>query len=204
MYYLLDDAADSYQDLYRRFLGKSEWRAKFSEKYIADAIHTILSQIWDGEDPTNVPMLVEDLVRTLDSYNEEQAVYVPLVGVAMGIESVQFGRITIRLMTDEKVDELIREHEAKIRASSLDQETQERSLQRATQALYEPLRKKVVAEYRVVAEPTRAQERAEDEVHRVLDLLRYAIPHIFKKGVSIAVGMVGGSQRASEKSGSYP
>ncbi len=109
----------------------------------------------------------------------------------MGVASVTFGKITLRLMTDQQVDELIRESETRVRENVPDQEAQEQAIQRRREALYEPLRNTVVAEYRVVAEPTRAQERAEDEVHRVLDLLRYAIPHIFKSGVKMAVGMVG-------------
>jgi hypothetical protein len=191
IYYLVDDDADTYSDLCRHLLDKSEWKAKFSEKYVSDAVHSILAQIWDGGSSVNVPLLVDDLFHTLDSYNEEQIVYVSLVGLAMGVESVDLGKITMRLMTDRQVDEMIRESATKLQESTLDPAGQELALQRRREALFEPMRGSIVAEYRVVAESTRAQERAEDEVHRVLDLLRYAMPHLFKKGVRMAVGIVG-------------
>lgn len=46
-------------------------------------------------------------------------------------------------------------------------------------------------EYRVVAEPERARERAEEEARRVLDVLRYSLPALYSDRLRVAVGLVG-------------
>jgi len=48
----------------------------------------------------------------------------------------------------------------------------------------------ICAEFRVVAEPQRAEERAVEECNRVLELLRYSIPSLYKDFQRVEIGFL--------------
>ncbi len=60
-----------------------------------------------------------------------------------------------------------------------------------TQLLSQGLMASTVAEFKVIAEPKRAKERALEETRRVIDVFRYSIPALYSEDKKVAVGIAG-------------
>jgi hypothetical protein len=188
---LVDDLAVKYDGLCRQLLQQEGWVEKFSEKYIDKTLQELLANIIKDGDINKTSHYFDKLLIGFEEYSKEQIVYVPLVGIQMHVDTLPIGKVVIKKMTEAQVNDLAKKIESIVLLSKHTAEEKEHHTQFFRQQILRELAGKVCAEYRVVAEPGRARERAEVESHRVLDLLRYCIPSLYPKGKDVAIGLQG-------------
>jgi|ERR1035437_1269055 hypothetical protein len=155
-YSLLDETNETFEGIVRRLLKHADWSTKFSENHMIDRVRGVLGHAIDVGDTGSIATDFGDLLKQLQAYSAEHTVYVPIQGLAMMIPDINMGSIILRNVAGEfnsRLDQLCSRLEG-FRAQRLPGI-------------------KVFAEFRAVAEPIRAEERAEDEARRVVDVLRY-------------------------------
>jgi|WetSurSiteA1Bulk_404760.scaffolds.fasta_scaffold44250_1 hypothetical protein len=155
-------------------LNEEGWCEKFSKEFLNDRINKIISDLIKEGNSENAPKYFDEMIRDLNSYSIEQVVYTPLLGIKMSVPCIELGNVTLKYMEEDDIAELI----AKIHHHNLEHEH-----------LYKYIYKYVCSEFRIVAEPIYAIEKAEEETRKVIDLLRYAIPFI--PGLRLRIGLVG-------------
>jgi hypothetical protein len=192
---LLDDVADEYDDVIRRLLGHADWGEKFSEKYVDNSLRQLVAEILsEGESGTDASERASKgltaLIAHLEGYSEEHTCYVPLVGLRLGAGNVEVGQVVLKELSEEEVDRLVRTV-VSITQRTKHSEEEKQSFIPMQENLLRSLQGTVCAEFRTVAEPDRARERAETESRRVLDLLRFTLPTLYSPNWNVAVGLAG-------------
>lgn len=187
---LFDAAVTEYDDLVEQLLLQEGWNEKFSESYLTKAIQRVIVSLLQGTQTERCEHPIELLCESFYRYDREHIIYIPLSGIKLHTETFPMGNIVFRYMTDAFVAELTEKMRTIFILTLNSPEAKEANHVWAAQRL-ETLRGTVCAEYTVVAEPQRAQERAEEEVRCVLDLLRYAISVLYSRGLHVAVGLQG-------------
>ncbi len=166
------------------------YAAKFSEEYLEkllkEKIEGMIRNLRQKEAPRErlqkiARRTAEDIFNTLDSYNTNLRVYLPVTGVSIQLEEGKFelGNITFQNMTHERIDEVIGHITSVIMEMRYTSDEKQAIIKFNTEQLQEVFKDKessVYAVYHVVAEPLRAEERARAECYQVFDLLRYALP----------------------------
>lgn len=188
---LVDDFADEFEALSKRLLQEEGWNEKFSEKYVENALEKLIASILKDGDLLKASEYFDQLVATFENYSQEQIVYVPLVGIQVHGDELPIGQIVLRKMTDAHIDDLTKKIESITMTTRHTPEQKEQFVQSMRQQIFDSLRETVCAEFRIIAEPGRARERAEEETRRILDLLRYSIPALYQEGYNVAVGLQG-------------
>jgi hypothetical protein len=159
-----------YVEVGESFLNEEDWGSKFSENYIYTALDGILAKVVQQPTEAAIEPLIDHLLRDLGSYSDELAIYFPISGLSMDIDSLDIGSITLRNATDEFLESLAARRDSIIYAS---QKTDpgKQYLGKHERARLERYKGRVFVEYHVIAEQERAVERAVAECRRVLDLL---------------------------------
>jgi hypothetical protein len=155
-YSVVDETNEAFDGIVRRLLKHADWASKFSEKYIIEGVRSILGHAIDTGSTGLIATDFDSLLKRLEAYSAEHTVYVPIQGLAMMIPDLDVGSIVLRSVTAEfhsRLDQLC----SKLKGFSAERLAGI----------------KVIAEFHAVAEPIRAEERAEDEARRVVDVLRY-------------------------------
>ena len=155
-YSLFDDVRDNFEAIVRRLLNHGDWSAKFSETHMINCVRNVLSHAIDAHSTDFIAPDFSDLLKELEGYSTEHTVYVPIQGLAMTVPDIKMGSVFLRSVVGDfnaRIDEFCSRLEG-FRAKNLPGI-------------------RVFAEYHAVAEPLRAEERAEDEARRVVDVLRY-------------------------------
>lgn len=174
--HLIDDVADAYDSLLKELAQHDDWTSKFSEPYIGKAINQLIIRAIDQDIEADFDRLVQDL----DNYSQEQVVHVPIVGLQMPRDGeMPFGRVNLKNMTRAVIDTMYGSLERKIRLNINNPKNQNELMTSVMREQFAQLENLVCAEFRVLAEPTRAKERAEEEARRVIDLLYYAMPFVY-------------------------
>jgi len=178
--------------LSERLLSRSRWREKFSEKYIKEQLMRRISEIQEaGADTAKAGELYEKLVTDHDNYFKKQIVFVPLFGITMASEEVQLGNIRLVNMTERVIHDLVDNVRTVIMGSTSPDDVKKSAFERF-RAYVEEFQGSVCAEYRLVAEPEKAQERALEEARRIIDLLRFSIPFLYGNlARRVAIGLQG-------------
>ena len=195
---LLDETVDEYNELTKKLLREKNWSEKFSEKYIEEALHSIIARIIQShEKQKDTNDLLENLINNLVNYNREWIVLVPLLGLVMQLDSIQLGKVTIYTITKERAEELLAKIETIILSTRHTDKEKQQMVQMEREHFLRGIQNNVCAEFRVIAEPGRARERAEEETRRVLDILRYSIPSLYPDNCRISVSLMGEITRTS-------
>lgn len=189
---LLDETVDEYNELTKKLLREKNWSEKFSEKYIEEALHSIIARVIQShEKQKDTNDLLENLINNLVNYNREWIVLVPLSGIVMQLDSIQLGKVTIYTITKERAEELLAKIETIILSTRHTDKEKQQMVQIEREHFLRGIQNNVCAEFRVIAEPGRARERAEEETRRVLDILRYSIPSLYPDNCRISVSLLG-------------
>lgn len=195
---LLDEIVDEYNTLAKGLLRKNNWSEKFSEKYIEKSLHSIIARvIQSNEKQKDANDLLKNLINDLVNYNQEWIVLVPLSGLVMQLDSIQLGKVTLYTITKERAEELLAKIETIILSTRHTDEEKQQIIQMQREHLLRGIQNNVCAEFRVIAEPGRARERAEEETRRVLDILRYSIPSLYPDNYRVSVSLMGETTRTS-------
>ncbi|MHA1228772.1 MAG: hypothetical protein ACTSPV_18755, partial [Candidatus Hodarchaeales archaeon] len=193
---LLDETVNKYESLAKNILHQNDLSHKFSEKYIERKLQSIIAKIiQSNEKEKYARKLLEDLINSLLSYNQEWIVLVPLSGLEVGLDSIKLGKITIFKMTQQKMEELLTQFDKITLATKNTTEVKQRMIQMSHNIFVESLLGGACAKFQAIAEPERAIERAEEETRRVLDILRYCIPFLYPSNLRVNVSLKGERNR---------
>jgi len=189
---LLDEKVDEYNALIKGLLKENDWSEKFSEKYIEKALNSIIARVIQSLEKQKDTMdLLKNLINDLVNYNQEQIVLVPLSGIVMQLDSIQLGKVTIYTITKERAEELFAKIETIILSTRHTEEEKQQMIQTEREYFLRGIQNNVCAELRMIAEPGRAQERAEEETRRALEILRYSISSLYPDNCRISVSLMG-------------
>ncbi len=189
---LIDDYADIFDEISRELLQKERWIEKFSEKYIDEQINKIIIKIIRDENSEKALEYFDQLVTEVEQYSKEHIVYVPLFGIELPNDPVKIGNITLKRMNDTEVEGLLEKLESIVLGTEGTTESKQKNFEFQRDDINEYIKDKVCAEFKVVAEPGRSLERAEEESQRVIDIFRYAIPALYSsKDKQVVIGLQG-------------
>jgi hypothetical protein len=161
------------------FLYKNGWGDKFSEKYLDDKLRSVYARYVQAPSDEMLAGCLKEIADEYESYRKEHIVIVPLAGIVLENDSLELGNIVLRKATPEYLKKRIL-----ISAEELPDELVNDFIQDVLKGRSET----VCAEYKIVAEQDRAEERAIDECNRTLDVLRFAIPVLDLPHLKIAIG----------------
>jgi hypothetical protein len=125
-----------------------------------------------------------------------------VVGLSVAKEAA-FGRVVLKTLSSSDVEEIGDAVESVIMSTQHTEEEKPQLAEMQRAIIGNHLEGVVCAEFRVIAEPNRARERAEDETRRVLELLRFARPALYPENLQVAVGLAGEVFRASRITPTY-
>ncbi len=188
---LCDEYAVEYNNLLKDLLRQGAWGEKFSESYISNHIRDVIVKTIKDEKLDNLTAYFEELINGLDGYSQEQVVLVPVANVVMVGGVLPIGYIILKRIDDKRIDELMGRIALVINASELSGEEKKNRIQMARKVFLSPINGKVCAEYKVVAEPRRAKELAEEELRRALDLFRFSMPALYHDSLNCLIGLEG-------------
>lgn len=192
---LLDVTVDKYELLAKDILRQNDLSHKFSEKYIERKLQSIIAKIiQSNEKEKYAKKLLEDLINSLLSYDQEWIVLVPLSGLEVGLDSIKLGKITIFKMTQQKTEEFLTQFDKITLATKSTTEAKQEMIQ-MSHNIFESLLGDACAKFHAIAEPERARERAEEETRRVLDILRYCIPFLYTSNLRVNLSLKGERNR---------
>jgi hypothetical protein len=174
-----DEALKLHYGFVASLLKQDGWSDKFSEKFIDDKLRSIYARYILNQSPETLKVGFGDLVSQYENFNTKHLVVIPLGGILMEIDVFEIGSVTLRRATPEYLQHCILGP-----AKDLPADIVADSVQRVLNGKKES----VCAECRIVAERTRAEERAFDECSRVLDVLRYAISGLPERHLKISIG----------------
>ena len=152
---LTPEGPGRYSELVRHALRHGTWNERFSPEYVSRRLRDIIERhVTEGQE--NAREALRALVAQLDAYHEEHTVYVPVYGIDIPDAPTRtIGNLTLHQSTNAFLDTIT------------DKDSFDRSyVQRHTDA-------HVWAEVRVIAEPTHAVTRAEEQCTPLIDLLRF-------------------------------
>lgn len=116
---------------------------------------------------------VHELVEQLEAYSVERTIFVPVVGLNLLVDKLELGAVTFRVFDDMDRSTVF----TKLDEFSLNRPGDE-NIRKANLSLKDRIEGELVgnvcAEYRVIAEPDRAWERAKEEIRRSTELINFA------------------------------
>jgi hypothetical protein len=187
--YLAGEDLDTYNQVLKNLTDNERWGDKFSEKHIDSIlVDTILDFLENGIESAKESL--RKACTTVETYSVEQTIYIPLGGIQMyDIEEITIGKVQITLVPETRLKEILEATHKITRLTNNSAEEQEYFIRQDSEILSEVFLDSVCSVYRVVAEPLRARELAEQETHRALDLLRYSIPALHLDKDKVEVGL---------------
>jgi hypothetical protein len=190
---LINKTARLYDEVLEDLTQFHSWSDTFSEKYLDQELQKLIADVAGEEtDEKSIESCVSyyfnKLVDHLDSYSAENIAIVPIAGfrgdTTLSDERVAIGNITLMYMNGTRMRETINVLQ-NIRAKApKNAAEQEQHADMRLQNSLDRIKGQVCAEYRVIAEPGRAIERAYDETRRALDWLRCATFFLYSRDKS--------------------
>lgn len=181
---------NKYNDILKDILKKEKWDRKFSEKYVDTVLRNLLLDIVEF----SVDVARENFISAClkaESYSVEQTIYVPLDGIVMyEVDELSLGKIQLKKITEVVLDEVLEATRTILRATRNSPEEQETFIRENEENLSEIFLDRICAVCRVVAEPHKAKELAQQETQIALDLLRYSIPALYRRQDIVRIGFL--------------
>lgn len=157
-------------------LNNQGWSERFSESCLRDRFSGILTAAWLQGSSNRIAQDIEQLVIEYEGYSVEQTVYVPLAGIEMVVPKLKVGRVMLKRFDVFET------------TSCLPEQSRVELCARIPSTFQTGV---TAAEFRAIAEPTRARERALEEVRRILDLFRFSMPFVHPWNRDSQVGLGG-------------
>lgn len=148
-----------------------QWKNTFSEYFIQNSIILLLRKLKSDGNNDNVSQYFGELIEKLDNFAYENKVLIPLLGIRLEEDYYELGNIILRKFGKEQYKEL--EEQLGI----TDRKPNEKIVP------YDIMRDRfnVYAEFKSVSDSIKIIEKALEEIHRVLDILRFSIPYLFSE-----------------------
>lgn len=188
---LPEPVAFAFLALAGRLARQHPWVDRFSEEHIRERLVSILRTTRRG-DREAARQLLGDLIGEVEEYSIERTVYVPVQGLMLSLDELEFGRVAFRKV-DNKVLSGLQELITAIYTGP-DGEVQHQAYVSSRQAeIGQELGGKVCAVFRTTAEPIRAREQAEVETRRSLEVITFinAALHPFHPRADAVLSLAG-------------
>lgn len=201
---LINETAREYNKITEDLLQFHSWSDKFSEKHLDVELQQLVTDVV-REAPerkaveSRVAYYFDKLVDRLDIYSVENIAIVPIAGFnesAVSVdEKVTIGNVELVYMNDVQIRETI-EVLNNIRSNAHRKvPEEEKNVDSINQRHVDRIKGRMCAEYRVIAEPGRAMERAYNEIRRAFDWLRYITFFLYSrdqsKKMAAGLGLLG-------------
>ena len=187
---LTGQTVTTYNELVRRLLNIAKLGEKYSEKSLELRLNSIIASFLGNSDAQSVKTGLNELFQDFEDLATEVTVYVPVFGLSVP-EPCAFGRVLFRVVDESTLDNLVSSVSEVITQTRNTEPEKTMISERMTKSITENLRGTVCSTYKVVAEPQRARELAEIETRRAFDLLRFAVPFLYRGSENIRIGLLG-------------
>ncbi len=177
---LINDNITRFDKLFELIWDKLRHDGKFTRESIKKGLKQLVVRIVKEGNTNNASAYFNEFIEYYETYSFEQIFYIPLVNIEMqDIDKLEIGKVTIKKMTDKQIEIISRKIKKIIMQTTHPREHKPLMIDTLLRRHIEPLRGKICAEFRIIAEPELVQEYARKEISRIIDLLRYAIPSIY-------------------------
>jgi hypothetical protein len=178
-------------ELIKDFIEKTKSEAKFSEQSVSIEIKKLFAAICSEPNKSYISE-IEALAIELESYNISTTVHMKVLGLVVA-EKIKLGKVSFEMCNETYINNILT-------PALLDSQGVKSQKALEFENLFKPeitkdLVGSCVAKVTLVAEPTRAYERAKDEIRRVIDILRYACTNS-NFSEDIRIGIVGDYPRS--------
>jgi len=188
-YSLPQDRQEQFNEIIRLILKENHFSEKFTEGYISKKLKSIFADLIKGQ-KIDLIDIISKMIEELEKYNEENTVYVPVTGIRMSVD-LDIGNIHLLRATDEILEQVRERIRDIVEKSKTDEEKKPKIIASFVKEMEQALGSHTLALYTVVAEPSRAYERAKEETRRALELFRFASKAIYPMSDDIRVGLKG-------------
>lgn len=186
------ESIEAERGLVEQLLGKQKWGRKVSERFLRKKIDEAITKVLETRSTAHLQGVVDDLVREVEGLDKRRVVLIPFTGLEMkDVPEFELGNVLIKDMTGNRAAETLELHRSIVMKNPHYTVEQKHNLFERYKQHVEKVTGRVCAEYRVVAEPIRAQELAVAETRRAVDLLRFAVLNLRKSGSKYVIGIQG-------------
>lgn len=173
VFHLPEPWAQQFREKASSLARRRPWSERFTEQYIRDRMSSVIFEAHDNSKRA-ASELLDNMIDMLNHYSVERRVYVPITGVVLAIPELRLGRVVLKHFDDDLFDAFASRID-----SFLNENVTEEQVSHFKQWAREQLHGKVCVEFRAIAEPDRAIERAREETRRAVELLTFANASLF-------------------------
>lgn len=179
---------------------QSEWRGKFSEKYISKELRKILSGLSSRIPASLIPRL-EDFIEHLQGFREVRQLVMPIQGLKLEVEAFRLGRTTFKPADQQQLDQLKGRTENTILGMQQSDEDKEYWRLHYREVIDERLGAfDTLAFSETVAEVDQARINASDDIDMALNVLRFLAPYTQDLSEYVGLGLPGQFAKAAYSS----
>ncbi len=187
---LSHETAKPFNSLCSKILKINDWDQKFSQKFIENKIESLICKSYDIS-PGELEESVHEMLKELESYKIEQEVILPVFGLLLDTEIYELGNVSFKKVTDQTYSDIIERVNFAIDSTKNTAEEKNYLKDLLNSQLDSAFKVGTLASIKLIAEPLRAVERAQEECGRSLDLLRFATPYVQQNSKEIGFGLIG-------------
>jgi len=162
---LLEQDFKRYQILVRKTINKIDSSDKFTESTLEHWIFELLVSAVIGRNKEEILIELNSILSLIENYEQEVLVYIAIEGLRLEFDNLKIGEIILKKINHDSFLKIVGLH--------------------GTEPDW------LFAEFRAVAEPYRALERAQEEAELAMDVLRYALASLKNSNESYAIGLEG-------------
>jgi hypothetical protein len=188
---LSHETAKPFNSLCSKILTINDWDQKFSQKFIENKIESLICRSYDDISNDVLEESVGQMLKELESYKIEQEVVLPVFGLLLNTEIYELGNVSFKELTDHTYSEIIERVIFAIDSTKNTAEGKSYLKDLLKLQLDSAFKVGTLASIKLIAEPVRALERAQEECGRSLDLLRFATPYVQQNSKEIGFGLIG-------------
>lgn len=181
-----DEATNNdFEEMVSELLKKQKWSEKYSERFLREKLIEVVAELLKTNQLDKAGEVFTKLVESYEAFDVENIVFIPLGGISLDLPEFTIGKIAFRKIARGAAQEPFVRIDA--HAKNKNWEVQHEDVKRrffGNNTLFEV----VCAEFRVIAEANRAEERAFEECNRVLELLRFVIPALYEDYERVEIG----------------
>jgi len=152
---------------------------------LSDRLLDIIAELIKDRQLNASQACIKKLVAEYENFTKENVVFIPIGGIALHLPEFVVGNIKFRKISRDGNQEPFVRLDSHI--ANTQWTRQHEDMKRRFFGGHGII---ICAEFRVVAEPQRAEERAVEECNRVLELLRYSIPSLYKDFQRVEIGFL--------------
>jgi Apea-like HEPN len=187
---LVDEGAEKYDSITREFLEKLKWSEKYTESNTEKKLRELVSKAIEGKGNTFLENMLQKMVDEYDSINQLASVFLPIDGISI-MKDLEFGEFTFRKNSPELKERITRMFAKAVEKTSNTKKAKKIFKTDVSKKLEQMFEHQVIAEFKVIAEASRAQEIALRKMRRTLDIIRTSIPLLYSSNFKIEVGIGG-------------